>query len=97
MDWKTWKNGNTFSSQGEVREFWADWKCQGILPKILEKLGNDRQNESHLCTIAMIVSSIANGKFLLWQNDPYFAYRFTQNTGKVKKFGQFLILFFSDF
>ena len=24
---------------------------------------------------AAIVSSIANGKFLLWQNDPYFAYR----------------------
>ena len=28
-----------------------------------------------LWTIAAIVSSIANGKFLLWQNDPYFAYR----------------------
>ena len=29
-----------------------------------------------LWTIAAVVSSIANGKFLLWQNDPYFAYRF---------------------
>ena len=28
-----------------------------------------------LWTIAAIVSSIANGKFLLWQNDLYFAYR----------------------
>ena len=27
-----------------------------------------------LWTMAAIVSSIANGKFLLWQNDPYFAY-----------------------
>ena len=28
-----------------------------------------------LWTIAAIVSSVANGKFLLLQNDPYFAYR----------------------
>ena len=28
-----------------------------------------------LWTIAAFVSSIANGKFLLWQNDPHFAYR----------------------
>ena len=28
-----------------------------------------------LWTIAAIVSSIANGKFLLWQNDLHFAYR----------------------
>ena len=25
------KNGNTFSSQLKVREFWTDWKSQGIL------------------------------------------------------------------
>ena len=35
---KTWKNGKTFSSQGKVREFCQDWKSQGILLKILEKL-----------------------------------------------------------
>ena len=29
LDWKTWKNGKTFSSQGKVREFWTDWKRQG--------------------------------------------------------------------
>ena len=28
-----------------------------------------------LWTIAAFVFSIANGKFLLWQNDPYFTYR----------------------
>ena len=28
-DWKTWKNGKAFSSQGKVREFWTDWKSQG--------------------------------------------------------------------
>ena len=39
MDWKTWKNGKTFSSQGKIREFWTDWKSQGILPKILENGG----------------------------------------------------------
>ena len=40
-DWKsgkTWKNGKAFSSQGKVREFCQDWKSQGILLKILEKL-----------------------------------------------------------
>ena len=31
-----------------------------------------------LWTIAAIVASIANGKFLLWQNDPDFAYRDTK-------------------
>ena len=39
-DWKTgktWENGKAFSSQGKVREFWQDWKSQGILLKILEK------------------------------------------------------------
>ena len=41
-DWKsgkTWKNGKAFSSQGKVREFCQDWKSQGLLLKILEKLG----------------------------------------------------------
>ena len=28
-DWKTWKNGKAFSSQGKVREFWTDWESQG--------------------------------------------------------------------
>ena len=28
-DWKTWKNGKAFSSQGKVREFETDWKSQG--------------------------------------------------------------------
>ena len=40
-DWKsgkTWKNGKAFASQGKVREFCQDWKSQGILLKILEKL-----------------------------------------------------------
>ena len=32
-----WKN---FSSQGKVMEFLTDSKSQGILPKLLEKLGN---------------------------------------------------------
>ena len=32
-DWKTWKNGKAFSSQGKVREFWTDWKSQGIWDK----------------------------------------------------------------
>ena len=36
MDWKTWKNEKTFSSQGKVRGFLTDWKSQGILPKMLE-------------------------------------------------------------
>ena len=35
-DWKTWKNGKAFSSQGKVREFWTDWKSQGKSHKILE-------------------------------------------------------------
>ena len=35
-DWKTWKNGKAFSSQGKVREFWTDWKSQGKPHKILE-------------------------------------------------------------
>ena len=42
-DWKTWKNGETFSSQGKVREFCADWKSQGNLDKILEKSGKFRE------------------------------------------------------
>ena len=42
-DWKTWKNGKTFSSQGKVREFCADWKSQGNLDKILEKSGKFRE------------------------------------------------------
>ena len=42
-DWKTWKNGTTFSSQGKVREFCADWKSQGKLDKILEKSGKFRE------------------------------------------------------
>ena len=40
QDWKsgkTWKNRKAFSSQGKVREFFQDWKSQGILLKILEK------------------------------------------------------------
>ena len=40
-DWKsgkTWKNRKAFSSQGKVMEFCQDWKSQGILLKILEKL-----------------------------------------------------------
>ena len=37
LDWKTWKNGMAFSSQGKVREFWTDWKSQGKSHKILEK------------------------------------------------------------
>ena len=32
------ENGKAFSSQGKVREFCQDWKSQGILLKILEKL-----------------------------------------------------------
>ena len=43
-NWKTRKNGKTFSSQGKVREFWTDWKSQGILPKVLEKCGNFTKN-----------------------------------------------------
>ena len=35
-DWKTWKNGKAFSSQGKVREFLTDWKSQGKPHKILE-------------------------------------------------------------
>ena len=35
---ETWQNGKAFSSQGKVREFCQDWKSQGILLKILEKL-----------------------------------------------------------
>ena len=42
-DWKTWKNGKAFSSQGKVREFWWDWKSQGKSHKILENWGNFRQ------------------------------------------------------
>ena len=38
-----WKNGKTFSSQGKVREFCADWKSQGNLDKILEKSGKFRE------------------------------------------------------
>ena len=41
-DWKTWKNGKAFSSQGKVREFWTDWKSQGKSHKILENSGNLR-------------------------------------------------------
>ena len=37
-DWKSGKNGKAFFSQGNVREFCQDWKSQGILLKILEKL-----------------------------------------------------------
>ena len=42
-DWKTWKNGKAFSSQGKVREFWTDWKSQGKPHKILENWGNFRK------------------------------------------------------
>ena len=42
-EWKTWENGGTFSSQGKVREFCADWKSQGNLDKILEKSGKFRE------------------------------------------------------
>ena len=42
-DWKTWKNGKAFSSQGKVREFWWDRKSQGKSHKILENWGNFRQ------------------------------------------------------
>ena len=31
------ENGKTFSSQGKVREFFQDWRSQGILLKILKK------------------------------------------------------------
>ena len=37
--------------------------------------GLDGQNKVILWPIAAIISSIANGKFLLWQNDLYFACR----------------------
>ena len=37
-----------------------------------------------LWTIAAIVSSIANAKFLLWQNDPYFAYHDEQKKKQNK-------------
>ena len=37
-DWKTWKNGKAFSSQGKVREFWTDWKSRGKSHKILKIL-----------------------------------------------------------
>ena len=40
---KTWKNGKTFSSQGKVRGFCADWKSQGNFDKILEKSGKFRE------------------------------------------------------
>ena len=33
------RTGKTFTSQGKVREFCADWKSQGNLDKILEKAG----------------------------------------------------------
>ena len=58
-DWKTWKNGEAFYSQGilnrleksekitqntgKVREFWTDWKSQGKWHKILENTVNFRQ------------------------------------------------------
>ena len=46
MDWKTWKNGNTFSSRGKVGEFTQNtgklgefhpkyWKSEGILASFL--------------------------------------------------------------
>ena len=33
-----WKNGKTFSSQGNVREFWTDWESQGFLPQNTGKM-----------------------------------------------------------
>ena len=39
-DWKTWKNGKAFSSQGKLREFLTDWKSQEKSHKTLEKPGN---------------------------------------------------------
>ena len=33
-----------FWSQKKIREFWTNWKSQGILPKILKKWGNFGQN-----------------------------------------------------
>ena len=44
-DWKTWKNGKAFSSQGKVGEFWTDWKSQG---KVREKSGKITQNTGKL-------------------------------------------------
>ena len=41
IDWKTWENGSTYSSQGILNIL---QKSQGILLKILEKSGNFTQN-----------------------------------------------------
>ena len=43
-DWKTWKNGNAFSSQGKLREFWPDWKSQG---KITQNTGKLREFQTN--------------------------------------------------
>ena len=39
IDWKTWKNESTFSSQGNIGEFWTYWKHQGIYPKYWKSEG----------------------------------------------------------
>ena len=36
-NWKTWRNGKAFSSQGNVREFCQDWKSQGKVREFYSK------------------------------------------------------------
>ena len=36
-NWKIWKNGKAFSSQGKVREFCQDWKSQGKVWEFFSK------------------------------------------------------------
>ena len=61
-----------------------NWVCRGDTDELrrsnyleeVELSGTDcidRQNNCILWTIAAIVSSMVNGKFLLWQNEYYFA------------------------
>ena len=49
----------------EYREFWTDWKSQGILPKILDKRGNFTQNTGKVRNFSYFIYFIFFADFLI--------------------------------
>ena len=54
-DWKTWKNGKAFSSQGKVREFWTDWKSQGKVRENHTKYWKTEENWDKYYLIFLVI------------------------------------------
>ena len=90
-DWKTWKNGKAFSSQGKVREFWTDWKSRGKSHKILENW--DKYYLIFLVIFKWILHYLLKWiKFSVKKNKTLKKYwKNGKNTGKVRgKSGNFV-------